>query len=340
MTASCQARVGSPPRFKLTTEASRVAERIAELESAPCRDTFIAERPLSSLIDLICADEMLQRFLPTKLPHAAQDEAVERTIASRRVLGSLARLTRMWANDGVLVPLDRWLVANAENKTDKFAISPIATDDSPTRVFEFCASMLTSASEQVFDREAWPAKIIRATSYLMSGRTEYRKFEIDQLEQGTEFGPLAYCVAAYAMTFTDRTAAQQLATRGLLRLFAAEVRKDYRPFLAADAKQRPFVESTVKWLRQLSDQEVEQLAATWFGEPAALADFVRPLRAAESDEAAMALLPDACDALWDSCLRERVEKTLLQLGGQPIRRVNPPPVTRRPGAAEKKDVSR
>lgn len=302
---SCEAN-GS--RLVLEVRDGRLDGDVETLRAASGDDRADPEALVSSGVAFLTDDVAAGAF--DRAFRAAGIEEAPRALRERYglLLGALGRA----AGSGSLAPLDRALsdrlaAAGADPAGEMVIPGEKKNPGDPLMlVGRFAASHAWRIVERDCGRESWPAGLVRLATLGLAqdpaALEELASFMASEIP-----GPIACLTAAAGMPMP--LVSVTLARRGQDRLSAEAFRADCRPLLAGLAAHG-LDRTAVALLRSLTDEEVAAIGRLAGHDEAFLVPLVSGLRTPATEEAAVAALPDALDAWWESSLRAAVAALL------------------------------
>ena len=319
MTARFDSRTGRLISLRLPTGGSiaidaapgRFAADLAALRTAAGDDLARQDALVSSGVEFLTSAAMR-----TALAHLIEAVGLSQRMAAwQERLDAVAEKLRKTAASGGLAVTDR-LVADAMARAANDASGPLlaipaaeqpATDTDPAMALaRMTAAQAWRWTEQACGHEAWPAALARVAT-LAARRDSSVIWEVSAFMTGKRHGPLAYLAAATAAPMPSMAAS--LARHGQEKLTGEAFHDDCQPLLAV--LDRCGVDRcAVSLLRTIDEDEAQLLGEKFFQDPAIFLPLVHDLRTRESDEAAVAALPDVLDHWWTESLHKLVSAAL------------------------------
>ena len=274
-----------------------------------------SHRPMNSWVGYLVEDLLELEFFAQYL---FKDVPSEKRVRAAAVLRKIF--------DGqFLSPLDKLIARLAEDEGEDFYIPP----DQPQTMEAATKSMYAGASAGVFKyindffpKGSWPWTAAREAVFVLGGKGEYTRAELDRIYNSEETGPLGYLTIAKLLTYIQHPATTAFAQKGMERLSAADFRKDYRLILQGESVLTESVVGMAQALRDLDDEDVDALAAILT--PEAGEFFLRSvelIREGKDKPVGEALAP-ALDEYWNKALKQQVEAKLRQFARE-SQRPNP-----------------
>lgn len=313
--------------LRLASAAGRLESDLATLRAGAGLDRAEASAPVSSAVAFFTAPDTA-----AALGRVGQATGIASPLAAPLGHGGpLLEALRRAGERGALEGADRLVAAWMAGPADDGEPLPTIPHDKPSATDglmlagRIAASQAWRILERDCGRTSWPAALSRL-AMLGLAQDPAALEELSAFMTSPDTGPLAFLAAATGVPMP--LVSVTLARRGEERLTAEAFRADCRPLealLAAHDLALPLAAV----LRTLTDAEREALGRSLAGDPAFLAAPLAVLRAAPSDAAAAAALPDALDAWWEAGLRRLVAARLAEsiaprtagapADGQPVR---------------------
>jgi hypothetical protein len=273
--------------------------------SAPQKNFYRGDQPLSALVQAFAAEDVgwqsLAWFAQEKLP-------VERCQRATKALIFLV-------NAETLAPLDRLLAEFTRPPAERFHIPYSPRQDGPSaqNLVAMASGLIFRYCDDLFPKHSWPWTVAREAAFVLHGQSAYTDSELQRLYHSDQIGPAGFLAIAKLLTLAQFPAAKPFAMRGLVRLGAAEFRKDAQLMLEGDGALAQTGRRMLKALGQLQPAELEALAAVL---PADIADKLRKAalaaRSAPDQPVSEAVL-EFVDVCWDKFGKEPTRSALRNL---------------------------
>jgi hypothetical protein len=285
----------------------RAVTEITEM-TASHHNFMDSHRPLNSWVGYLVEDLLESEFFALYL---FKDVPSEKRVRAATVL-------RKIFDRQILSPLDKLIARLAEDEGEDFYIPPDQpqTIEAATKsVYTATYAMVNKDINDFFPKGSWPWTAAREAVFVLGGKGEYTRAELERIYNSEETGPLGYLTIAKLLTYIKHPATTAFAQKGMERLSAADFRKDYRLILQGESVFTESVAEMAQALRNLDDEDVDALAAIL--SPEAGEFFLRSvglIREGKVKPVGEALAP-ALDDYWNKALKQQVEAKLRQLAG-------------------------
>ena len=288
----------------------RFAADLAPLRAAAGDDRVRPDALVSSGVDFFTGEAA--RNAVAHLVEAAG--LSHRTAAWQERLAVAAGKLRRTAAAGGFAATDRVVaeaMAAAEAAAEPLlpipAAEPVATAADPAATLaRVAAAKAWRWMERACGAEAWPAALARIGA--LAARSDPAViWELSAFMTGKRNGPLAFLAASAAAPMPAMAAS--LARQGQTRLTTAAFHDDCRPLLEI-LRCSGIDRCAVGLLRTIDDEEATLLGRTFAQDETILLPLVQAVRSHDSDDAAVAALPDALDHWWQESLDRLVAAAL------------------------------
>lgn len=291
---------GDSATMRMTVEPGALARENERLEkSVTTKNLFDADKPLSSAVtfaaDLLFSSPWLFGNASEKQRSLAA-RAVSKLVSDKAILEaeqSFSALSKPQRWEGFHIPF------NAE---------PFAQ---PTSPFAFLRALVPYCDD-LFPRQTWPWTMSRETILLISGWAKYTDLEARRTFNDPEVGPVGFFVGAklYAMA-SDPASSRIFAKRGLERLTLEFFEKDCRTLFDGKSVQARLLSGVLRSLKDLTDEELDALAAVLPQQGSTLRTVARLQR--EFGEHENVLPPGLAKALWEQGIKDALDGALKDL---------------------------
>jgi hypothetical protein len=262
-------------------------------------------QPISSAVEYLLSDEIVE------------------ILTSEDRLHRIAKIARKATVAGLLHPVDEWWL-NAENQkkddAGKFKVpaKPGTTPDDINNVSAIVAMTMAAISERGVAEDSWPAILLRVAAEISLNHTKYVNDDLRMLINCNDFGPLGHLAAAELLRSGGPDTAAFFAKYGLTKLSAEDFAKDCEPLGNSNTYAGKFGCHIATILRELSDEESDELGELLLGENGSvLTKVVQELRK-HRDGPVEEALPAVAQVAWKSGLRAVVENRLRELAGEAV----------------------
>jgi hypothetical protein len=286
------------PNFSVAD--NELGNRLSEGQSA-----YRPDEPISSATEYLLSDEIVG------------------LITSENRIRRIAKIAHKVTVAGLLHPVDQWFLDPEKQKkgdAGKFKV-PAKPGTKPcdmTSISGIVAMTMAAISERGVAEDSWPAILLRVAAEIATNHTKYLNDDLQILNNCKDFGPLGHLAAAELLRSCGPDAATFFAKFGLTKLSAEAFVKDCEPLGNPNTHAGKFVCHIATILRELSDEELEDLGALLPGENSSVfTKVVQELRK-RRDRPVEEALPAAAQAAWESSVRTIVENRLRELAGEEI----------------------
>lgn len=291
---------GDSGTMRMTVEQGALAREIERLEKAVAtKNLYDTNKPLSSAVtftaDLLFVGPWLFGNASEKQRSLAA-RAVSKLVSDKAILEaeqSFAALSKPQRWEGFHIPF------NAE------------TFAQPTSPFAFLRALVPYCDD-LFPRQTWPWTMSRETILLVSGWARYTDLEARRTFNDPDVGPVGFFAGArlYAMA-SDPTSSRIFAKRGLERLTLEFFEKDCRTLFDGQSVQARLLSGVLRSLKDLTDEELDALAAVFPQHGATLRTVARLQK--EFGKDGNVLPPGLVKALWEQGIKDALEGALKDL---------------------------
>jgi hypothetical protein len=297
--------------WRLTTERGALDRQLAELRALPGPNHYQPGRPITSLANFLGSAQTmseLARFLPNQGP-AAHSSIIA-------LGGPVAGMLRRCAEQNAFGKLDAQFTAlssdQSKNTGLEITIPPAlpASQDaqaSPDNPLKPLAGYLVRLSDLLFERNTWPATLLRLAGSMVANETKYAQYDLMRIYGSSEVGPVGFLATSSVVPIPIFAAT--FAQKGRERLATDDFRRDYQ-LLLGPLERASATPAIVAALNGLSREEALQLGSQMLNDGPLFAEFVDQVRKSASKASPKDALAQSLEAWWEKGLKARLDAEL------------------------------
>lgn len=289
------------PSLKICFVPGELKRRLARIEkqTAEYPDAFDPQRPLSSLLEVLCHQQLISAFAQLK-------PRQRRTLETVR--GMIGR--------GVLEPVDRLILTSNAGGDGDFKIPfqpPKPGDPSAVNPLAMILRLALPQYGRLFPHDSWPWTLGREAAFVATGSSKYTDAELQKLYTSDENGPLCFLATGCLLELLNPRLARPFAAKGLEKLSVDDFRKDYHILIHGDGIAGECIRRAAEILRDLDRPQVELLTKAFPGEHGRLLGRAAEVLRRHRDRPIAEALPEVLDDLWQRGLYRTVRTALADL---------------------------
>lgn len=297
--------------WRVTTERGGLDRRLAELRALPGPNHFQPGRPITSMAAFLGSAQTLSELARLWPSQGAPSNSPAVAFGPM-----LAGMLRRCAEQNAFAKLDAEFAALSQDRPGKsdleitIPLPPPTSLDAPATAENPllpAAGYLVRLGDLLFERNTWPATLLRVAASAIANETKYAQYDLMRLYGSSEVGPVGFLatssvvpVPIFAATF---------AQKGRERLATDDFRRDYR-LLLAPLDRASATPAIVAALNGLSREEALQMGAVLLDDGPLFAEFIDQLRESARRASPSEALAQSLESWWERGLRTRLDAEL------------------------------